>query len=62
LRELGVPMAEDSFVEFYMESNWAKPMLAEALQQFEVSLSVLSVRNFISCDRNACQLHCLWSS
>jgi hypothetical protein len=43
LRELGVPMAEDSFVEFYMESNWAKPMLAEALQQFEVSLSVLSV-------------------
>jgi|EP01043_Picozoa_sp_COSAG02_P112415 hypothetical protein len=28
-------MDEDAFVEYYCESNWAKPMLAEALEQFE---------------------------
>ena len=31
-------MDEDAFVEYYCESNWAKPMLAEALEQFEANV------------------------
>ena len=29
---------EETFLEYYRESNWAKPMLAEALEQFEATV------------------------
>ena len=38
LQERGGSMDEDTFFEYYSESNWAKPMLAEALQQLEATV------------------------
>ena len=38
ISEKGQELDEDAFVEFYAESNWAKPMLAEVSEQFEQSV------------------------
>lgn len=50
-------MNEDAFVEYYSESNWAKPMLAETLQQLEATIRE-NRNNFLLNSVQVSNLHC----